>query len=111
MFDACTMARRVLAIGAALALFAPPAHALTLEAFFALPDESRFAYLVGLADGIAAGQDSIAVHNQLAACISNMGFPALLTGIEAQVSHEPALMQMEVGMVARSVIDERCDAT
>ncbi len=94
-----------------LALLASPAHALTLEAFFALPDESRFAYLVGLADGFAAGQANIAAQNQLAACISDMGFPSLLSGIEAQVSREPTLMKMEVGMVARAVIDERCDAT
>ncbi len=111
MFDACTTARPVLAIAAAFALLATPAQALTLKAFFALPDESRFAYLVGLADGITAGQASIARRNQLAVCIADMGFPALLTGIEAQVSSEPALMQMEVGMVAWLVIDERCDAT
>lgn len=111
MHDLRTPARSVLAVLAVLALFAGPARALTLEALFELPDESRFAYLVGLSDGIAAGQDSIAVRNQLAACIADMGFAALLGEIEARVSREPTLLKMDVSMVARTVVDARCDAT
>ena len=91
-------------------LFAAPVGALTMEEFLAMPDEIRFPYVLGLADGIVAGQPDIASRNFLSRCISEFGMRELHDGMRRQVQTDPALMPMDTGVVARLVISGHCDA-
>ncbi len=80
-----------------------------MEEFLAMPDEIRFPYVLGLADGIVAGQPDIATRNFLSRCISEFGMRELHDGMRRQVQADPALMSMDTGLVARLVIAGQCD--
>ena len=91
-------------------LSAGAAQALTMEDLLAMPDEIRFPYVLGLADGIVAGQADIAARNFLSRCISEFGMRELHDGMRRQVLGDPALMAMDTGLVARLVIAGHCDS-
>ena len=90
-------------------LSGPPAQAITMAEFLELPDEIRFSYVIGLADGMAAGQTSIADRNLLSGCLTDFGLPALHDEMQEQARADAALLQMDAATIARRVIDAQCD--
>ncbi len=75
-----------------------------------MPDEIRFPYVLGLADGIAAGQPDIASRNFVSRCITDLGMQTFHDEMRRQVEEDPALLDMDTGLVARLVIAARCDS-
>ncbi len=99
-----------LPVAVAASLFGVPARALTMEEFLSMPDEIRFPYVLGLADGIVAGQPDIATRNFLSRCISEFGMRELHDSMRRQVQSDPALTAMDTGIVAGLVIAGHCDS-
>ena len=99
-----------LRVAVAVSLFGAPAQALTMEEFLAMPDEIRFPYVLGLADGIVAGQPDIATRNFLSGCINEFGMRELHDSMRRQVQSDPALSAMDTGIVAGLVIAGHCDS-
>ncbi len=100
--------KRMPQLVAATLLFAAPAQALTMQELLEMPDEIRFPYVLGLADGIVAGQPDIAAHNFLSRCITDLGMRELHDQMRSRVRDDPSLLEMDTGLVARLVLADHC---
>ena len=86
-----------------------PATALTLGELMEMPDELRFPYVLGLADGYVAGQPDIATRNFLSNCITGLGMQQFHNELRRQLQENPGMVEMDTGLAARMVITAVCD--
>ena len=114
-FAALVVLRRLLKpapqiVAATLLFAATSAPALTLGELMDMPDELRFPYILGLADGYVAGQPDIATRNFLSNCITGFGMEKFHDELRRQLQENPGVVEMDTGRVARMVISAVCDA-
>ncbi len=96
-------------VAATLFLAATPAGALTLGELLEMPDELRFPYVLGLADGFVAGQPDIAARNFLSDCITRFGMQEFHDELQRQMRENPGMVEMDTGLAARIIIGGLCE--